>query len=450
MSTTTSTSKQNNDSPVNRKKEYSYLQKKTKRGVYKSKDNIENKKRPKNNKGCKTVIRQNKNKRNRKQSKINDYFSNSNFKDLSSDYSIFDPPHMINNYNYNEPQFFYPSYKETKSYNKIPRDVNRKKRKLEETPKLAKDKKDKNNYNNGLLSCLNLNILNSFNPFHKLSNIIFEKEKSIIKKEQYNYFINNNIFNKDEINLAMNIQKDFTKEINNITSDTDRFFKETFFFLNKGFNEIIRYNFYKCLINNGFPLTIDFNKFYDIFNSECKEQKIKIPDKMLIEFYTEYIFHLLANDNSTISKNKFISLFFFNGENIDIIKNNLNFINKIKENKNNIRCYLQNYLEENFDNIFDENDNKLNKKFPKSKAVLCRILSNIVNECDKKGYLNYKEIINNDDILFEGLKIKGNPNLNMNLRKMISLKIFGQEYSEKKFYNLIQDYTLHLFSNFKI
>ena len=78
------------------------------------------------------------------------------------------------------------------------------------------------------------------------------------------------------------------------------------------------------------------------------------------------------------------------------------------------------------------------------------MLSNIVIECDKNGYLNYKKLISNDEILFEGLKIKGNTKNNYNIRKMISQNIFGQQLSEKKFNNVINEYLLQLFSNFKI
>ena len=170
-------------------------------------------------------------------------------------------------------------------------------------------------------------------------------------------------------------------------------------FINKGFNEHIRYIFYKCLVNYGFPLFNNFNHFYENFISDCSKEKISAtPDKMYIEFYTEYIFHLLINDKISMSKNIFITNFFFNGENIEIIKKNLNFIIDVKENSNNIRSYIQNYLELNYDIVFNEIDIKLNKTFPKSKAVLCKILSNIVSECDKIGYLKYKKIINNDNI----------------------------------------------------
>ena len=81
---------------------------------------------------------------------------------------------------------------------------------------------------------------------------------------------------------------------------------------------------------------------------------------------------------------------------------------------------------------------KLNKNYPKAKDVICKILFNIVTQCDKKGYLN-------------GLKIIGKitQNNNNNYIQMISIKLFGVELSEEKFRHAIQDYFLLLVSNFK-
>ena len=93
---------------------------------------------------------------------------------------------------------------------------------------------------------------------------------------------------------------------------------------------------------------------------------------------------------------------------------------------------------------------KINNQFPKSKSVICRILSNIILECNKIGYLNYKKIINDDELLFNGLKIKISADIAINYRKMISTRIFGQELSDKKFNNVIQEYFLELLSKFKI
>ena len=92
---------------------------------------------------------------------------------------------------------------------------------------------------------------------------------------------------------------------------------------------------------------------------------------------------------------------------------------------------------------------KINREFSKSKAVLCKILSNIIIRCDRNGYLNYRQIIANENVLFDGVKIKSQHNSKYNIRKMISLKIFGQEFGDKKFNTVLQDYFLHLFTIYK-
>ena len=252
------------------------------------------------------------------------------------------------------------------------------------------------------------------------------KENDNKEKNNFNYLIINGIFNKSEINFAMNIEKEFTEMIQGTTSETDKLMKAIFFFIDKGFTEDIRYIYYKCLINYGFPLLEKFNVFYNNFIDCCDQEKKNSPNKMYIEFYTEYVFNILRNGKISIAKKKLASEFCFNGENFETIRNNLILINTIKENINNNHSYIQLYLEKNFDSLFTEMSFHLNKDFPKSKTVLCKILSNIVNECERNGYLKYKKIISND-----------------------SLKVFGQQLADKKFNNVIQEYFLQFFTNFK-
>ena len=199
-----------------------------------------------------------------------------------------------------------------------------KKRKLEETHKFNGDKiREKNNnqkiindsseedenidnsiidYNNHYLY-KNKNGIN--NSFSKFSNIVKNRAVEIrIDDDLYDYNVNKNtkeynnyslmykngIFSKSEIKLAISIEKEFRLIIYNTHSETDKLFKATIFFINKGFSEIIRYIYYQCIINHGFPLIEKFNNFYDLFISYCSKEKKNSPDKMYIEFYTEYIF----------------------------------------------------------------------------------------------------------------------------------------------------------------
>ena len=427
--------------------------------------------------GIKSLIRPSK----QIQSTINDFFMPKADKDelnISSD-DLFENKNDISNLSY-----FQENNSKSKSNNKNKkRKIKMKKLDIEETYKLNGDKIRERNNNQKVINdsseedenldnssiihnnhYLYKNKNETNNPFSKFSNIVKNKVMEIRidddineyninerTKENNNYclMLKNDIFSKSEIKLAISIEKEFRLIMHNTHSETDKLFKATIFFINKGFSEIIRYIYYQCIINNGFPLIEKFNNFYDIFISFCSKEKKNSPDKMYIEFYTEYIFNILVTGKISLAKNKLISEFFFNGESIDIIKNNLNFINNMKENIIHNRSYIQNYLDKNFDLLFKDMNTQLNKEFPKSKTVLCKILSNIVLECDKNGYLKYKDIINNDEIIFEGLKIKGQLKSNLNLRKMISLKVFGQKFADKKFNNVIQEYLLQLFSNYK-
>ena len=207
--------------------------------------------------------------------------------------------------------------------------------------------------------------------------------------------------------------------------------------------------YYKCLINFGFPFPKRFSQFYQYFHKYCESDKIKPPEKMFTQFYSEVILRMITLQRITPPKNKFISEFFFNGENVDIVINNLNLIRDIKDNIGINHYYVQNFLEQNYDVLFKSMSHKINREFSKSKAVLCKILSNIIIRCDRNGYLNYRQIIANENVLFDGVKIKSQHNSKYNLRKMISLKIFGQEFGDKKFNTVLQDYFLHLFTIYK-
>ena len=111
----------------------------------------------------------------------------------------------------------------------------------------------------------------------------------------------------------------------------------------------------------------------------------------------------------------------------------MNLIKDIKDNISNNHYYVQNFLEQNYDVLFKSMSHKINREFSKSKAVLCKILSNIILRCDKNGYLNYRQLIANENVIFDGVKIKSQHSSKFNLKRMISLKIFGQEFGDKKF-----------------
>ena len=423
--------------------DYNILKKKTKRGNFleNSIERNETKALNKNKKifrntssvssqkkssGSKSEIRTQKG---QKQCQINDYFEKpNNAQNMESSF---------NSVILNDLDQSFSSYSIFKCQKKMPRKKNKQK-KLNKSDYNSNNNLSeyKSNYNNTSKDCL-----------YFFSNN--QKSSKEINPNEQNY--DNNIFDLSEINTANMIQKEFIKEIENVSSKIDKLIKITIFFLNKGFTEYIRYLIYKSIINYGFPSTENFNTFHQQFIKDCSELKpnIAIPEKMLIEFYIEYISNFLISDKLTNAESEIISKFFFNNEDIEIIRSNILFIHTLKE-KNSIKSFLQNYLGANFDKIFKNNDIKLNYDFPKTKGILIKILTNIVVECDKIGYTNYKKIITNDNIVFSGLEIThDNPKLVIHKRKMISEKIFGQELSDKKFSTVLIDYYLQLFSTFE-
>ena len=280
------------------------------------------------------------------------------------------------------------------------------------------------------------------NPFEKFSYLLKEKQK-------FNSFIEKGIFTELEISKVIEISKEYDKEINNsLIQENDKLIKIINYFLNKGFNEKTRYIIYKCIINYGLPSLEKFNVFYINVNHALSKKKLSSPEKMYILLYIEYINYFLKNEFNTdsLAKNKFISEFFFNRENCEIVKSNLDFISDIKNKSVND---LETYLYNNFENIFKTAKYSLNSDYPKSKAVIIKILCNISSKCEKIGFLNYKKIIDDYDAIFSGLKFKGN-NLanNNNFAKIISNKLFSIELTEKKLKNAIEHYFLILVSNF--
>ena len=286
------------------------------------------------------------------------------------------------------------------------------------------------------------------NPFYKFSKVLQEKKS----QDKYDILKAKGIFNDQEISKIRSITKEFKSLIQDLSlQEDDRLIKIINYFLSKGFNEQIRFMIFKSLINYGIPKTEHFNQFYNNLSNKFAKKKLIIPDKMYILLYIEYINNIIKDESyiNSLAKNKFIDEFLFNGENFANVKSNLDFINTLKINSKDMENFLQIYLNNNFDNIFSSAILKLNKKFSKSKDVLSKILFNIVSQCDKIGYLNYKNIISDNDVIFDGLKITGKIFQKNNYIQMISIKLFGIELSEAKFRHAIQDYFLLLVSNFK-
>lgn len=397
---------------MNNIKDKNYLHKKTKRSEKKifnkiSKNNSFHKQHIKNNSSPKELNE------NQHQTKIYNYFENRNLNIISHPKSNINYLQSINIHDINNGQYT-----------------------IYETNKSKKTNQNK--------------IQKKSNPFFEFSKILQEKKI----KDKYDILKSKGIFTEQEISQIQSITKEFKSLVKDLSiQENDCLIKIINYFLNKGFKEQIRFIIFKSLINYGIPNTEDINTFYNIISNKLIKKNLAIPDKMYILLYIEYITNIIKDDSyiNSLAKNKLITQFLFNGDNLSNVKSNFAFINAIKKNANDIESFLQIYLNNNFDKIFNSAILKLNKNYPKAKDVICKILFNIVTQCDKKGYLNYKKIIGDNDAIFDGLKIIGKitQNNNNNYIQMISIKLFGVELSEEKFRHAIQDYFLLLVSNFK-
>ena len=396
---------------MNNIKDKNYLHKKTKRSEKKifnkiSKNNSFHKQHIKNNSSPKELNE------NQHQTKIYNYFENRNLNIISHPKSNINYLQSINIHDINNGQYT-----------------------IYETNKSKKTNQNK--------------IQKKSNPFFEFSKILQDKKI----KDKYDILKSKGIFTEQEISQIQSITKEFKSLVKDLSiQENDCLIKIINYFLNKGFKEQIRFIIFKSLINYGIPNTEDFNTFYNIISNKLIKKNLAIPDKMYILLYIEYITNIIKDDSyiNSLAKNKLITQFLFNGDNLSNVKSNFAFINAIKKNAKDIESFLQIYLNNNFDKIFNSAILKLNKNYPKAKDVICKILFNIVTQCDKKGYLNYKKIIGDNDAIFDGLKIIGKitQNNNNNYIQMISIKLFGVELSEEKFRHAIQDYFLLLVSNF--
>lgn len=397
---------------MNNIKDKNYLHKKKKRSEKKifnkiSKNNSFHKQHIKNNSSPKELNE------NQHQTKIYNYFENRNLNIISHPKSNINYLQSINIHDINNGQYT-----------------------IYETNKSKKTNQNK--------------IQKKSNPFFEFSKILQEKKI----KDKYDILKSKGILTEQEISQIQSITKEFKSLVKDLSiQENDCLIKIINYFLNKGFKEQIRFIIFKSLINYGIPNTEDFNTFYNIISNKLIKKNLAIPDKMYILLYIEYITNIIKDDSyiNSLAKNKLITQFLFNGDNLSNVKSNFAFINAIKKNEKDIESFLQIYLNNNFDKIFNSAILKLNKNYPKAKDVICKILFNIVTQCDKKGYLNYKKIIGDNDAIFDGLKIIGKitQNNNNNYIQMISIKLFGVELSEEKFRHAIQDYFLILVSNFK-
>ena len=300
---------------------------------------------------------------------------------------------------------------------------------------------------------------NNHNHNHKANkfNIINNqtKNKVDIKTMKYNY-LRKNLTKKNNLKKEIKestpeeIEKEFYDITNEEDSTIDKLFKSMSFFIEQGFAENVRYLFFENLMNYGLPINGNFNLFYQRFKNNCAEYQITVPNGKVSEIYVQFIIDILLKTISESKKN-FIANFFFDGNNYDCIRNNFNFIAFIRDLISLNEFNLYNFLMDKYDLLFNFFNMRVNLKFANYKSVISKILSNLIIKCDKEGYFNFRQYIDDDKVIFRGIKIKDNQYYNYgvyNLKKMICIKVFGIDLTNERFNDIISEFFLYLFSHF--
>ena len=356
--------------------------------------------------------------------------------------------------------------------------------------KNKKDKKDENelinkffNFNKNTTNIHNINsfsnninVINSinainqprkyqkkfnYNNFHKTNSIQNSKyysHRKNLSNNQNPHFLQKNITKKNNKPKEIknknpeDIQKEFYEITTSEVSIIDKYIKCINFFFQQGFSEDVRFLFYETLMNLGLPINGNFNTFYQNFVTSCNTNQTSIPCQITTEYYLEFIINILLEKISESKKN-FISKFFFDGDNYDFIKNNFNLIAFVRELISENEFKLYNFIMDKYDILFKNINIRMNIEFIKYKSVIAKMLSNIIIKCDKSGYLNFRQYIEDDNIIFKGLKIRDNQFYNYNygiydMKKMICIKIFGLELTNERFNEIISEFFLYLFSHF--
>ena len=268
-------------------------------------------------------------------------------------------------------------------------------------------------------------------------------QKSINENELEN---DNNWRDVKELEEVKKIVEEFYKYIdekNALISKTDKFMKVFSFFIEKKFTEEIRFIYYQCINNYGLPRLNQFKEFYEKFSNLCIAKKLVIPQKTYVIFYNDYLLRMLLVENLSEALSEMISLFFFNGYKIERVLKNIHIMNEIKENNNKHKILNDNNIKILFKGI----QQKLNINY-NTKKLLTKILSNISIHCEKNGYLNLKEAIKNDKIIFNGMKINKEKSEHQ-LRTIISDKIFSEKIANDEFNNIIENIINNFFEHYE-
>ena len=319
------------------------------------------------------------------------------------------------------------------------------------------NKKEISNNNEKNISNNNNEINNKDLNFQEMNNN--EKTYDLIKNIANSILSNDNINNvseyQEQLSPNENQQKNesdapsqdieqIEKLINEtkLESSRDKLYKIYNFLLLNGFEEKTRKLFAKCLLNYGFPLTNEFDKFYVLFQMNAQHLKMKnIPNKIISKLYYELVFFVLEEDESLD-----YNLFVFGEERTSLIRTKLLIIRQFQSFKDVTKAMYY-FVKDRYNNIFGNVEPKLEESYQRVHFVMAKLLSNIVNKCIKSGFLNYKNYIKDDNIIFDNIRIKkdGQTSNTFNIREGIAKKIFGKTMNENEFNNAIISYYEALF-----
>ena len=293
-----------------------------------------------------------------------------------------------------------------------------------------------------------LNFQESTNE-EKTYDIIKSIASSILSKKQNQNEYQEPIPNPQNIkNSISEMNRQDIEQIEKLINDTklessrDRLFKVYNYLLTKGFEERTRKLFVKCLLNYGFPLVNEFNKFYILFQMNAQHLKIKnIPNKIDTQLYYELVYFILEEDESLD-----YNLFVFGEERTSLIRVKLLIMRQFQSFKDVTKA-MYHFVKDRNSVLFGNIEPKLDESYQRVHFVMAKILSNIVSKCIKSGFLNYKNYIKDDNIIFDNIRIKkdGQPSSAFNIREGIAKKIFGKTMNENEFNNAIITYYEALF-----
>ena len=169
--------------------------------------------------------------------------------------------------------------------------------------------------------------------------------------------------------------------------------------------------------------------------------KIKnIPNRTDTQLYYELVYFILEEDESLD-----YNIFVFGEERTSLIRTKLLIIRQFQSFKDVTKA-MYFFVKDRNNILFGNIEPKLDESYQRVHFVMAKLLSNLVNKSIKSGFLNYKNYIKDDNIIFDNIRIKKDGQTSVyNIREGIAKKIFGKVMNENEFNNAINSYYEALF-----